>query len=78
MKKTISWICLFACLLMTACQGEKADPSADTADTPETAETETVQETEHSYVDALPKADYNGASFRSYGANTLNGMEAPL
>ena len=75
MKKTISWICLFACLLMTACQGEKADPSADTADTPETAETETIQETEPSYVDALPKADYNGASFRSYGANTLNGME---
>ncbi|MBE6616260.1 MAG: hypothetical protein E7631_13250 [Ruminococcaceae bacterium] len=75
MKKTITWICLFACLLMTACQEKEADLPADTADTAETAGTETVPETEHSYVDALPKADYTGASFRSYGANTLNGME---
>ncbi|MBR2435532.1 MAG: hypothetical protein IKB22_08685, partial [Lentisphaeria bacterium] len=70
MKKTITWICLFACLLMTACQEKEADLPADTADTGETAGTETVPETEPSYVDALPKADYNGASFRSYGANT--------
>ena len=74
MKKSIAWICLLACLLMTACQGEVNDlPAEDT----ETAaqETETAPETEPSYVDALPEADYNGASFRSYGANTLNGME---
>ena len=75
MKKTITWICLFACLLMTACQEKEADLPADTADTAETAGTKTVPETEPSYVDALPKADYNGASFRGYGANTLNGME---
>ena len=75
MKKTITWICLFACLLMTACQEKEADLPADTADTAETAGTETVPETEPSYVDALPKANYTGASFRSYGANTLNGME---
>jgi len=74
MKKGTAWICLLACLLMTSCQGEEAgQPAEDTA--AETKETETAAETELSYVDTLPEADFTGASFRSYGSNTLNSME---
>ncbi|MBR5444719.1 MAG: hypothetical protein IKV57_01255 [Clostridia bacterium] len=72
-------LCLLIAALFAAslagCQ-EDTPAAEDTvqADT-EAAETETMPETEISYVDQLQKTDFAGASFRCYGANTLNGME---
>ena len=77
MKRTISILLLAAMLTGTlfSCGGgsdetESADGTADLTDT------ETVQETEEtSYIDALPAADYAGATFTVHGANSLNGHE---
>lgn len=74
MKREKILVLVMALLLsmLPACQ--KTEPTEEDTDT--TTESTATEETEAiSYVDSLPKADYDGASFRCYGANTLNGMD---
>ncbi|MBQ8402260.1 MAG: hypothetical protein IJX14_10065, partial [Clostridia bacterium] len=75
MKRSIAILLLAAMLTGTFAACSSGSDTAETnADT--TAITETVQETEQvGYIDTLPAADYAGATFRVYGANSLNGNE---
>ena len=76
-KNTVLWLLVAAMMAASLAGCQKADTTTEEAAQTETdaVETEAAEEPETSYLDVLPKADFDGASFRSYGANTLSGME---
>ncbi len=74
-KNMLLWL-LVATMLAGSAVGCSNDTVEET-DAVDTTVTETVAEPETTYLDSLTKVDFNGASFRSYGANTLNDMAYP-